>query len=210
MGVRQIADPRTRTEGRGSVGQINGERTRTGRRSPNSPQARARRSTDTAGTAHRTTRAGAQSADGSTGLLGRVAGRRGPGRRPGPPARIVEWSMSPAGADECTGRIAQGLSRPRARFWGWPDTEWPFKRNTGRAHARPILSRADPEGPKRVAWREVRGLSTARRKQAAARGAHVGGQSEDRGDGQRPEGEVGEQAHGPAFGNRPDCSPAGI
>ena len=54
------------------------------------------------------------------------------------------------------------------------------------------------------------GLLTWRRKQAAHGGPHIGGQSEDHGDGQGPEGKVEERAHGPTSGNRSDCSPAGI
>ena len=56
----------------------------------------------------------------------------------------------------------------------------------------------------------VRGLPTAGRKQAAGGGPHVRGQSEDDGDGQRPEGKAEEQVHAPTSGNRSDCSPAGI
>lgn len=74
---------------------------------------------------------------------------------------------------------------------------------------------ADPprerfEGNAALALAKVRGLPAAVRKQAAHGGPHVGGQSEDEGGGQRPEGEVEEQTRGPTSGNRSDCSPAGI
>ena len=71
-------------------------------------------------------------------------------------------------------------------------------------------AQAAPEDPKREAWGKVRGLPAAQRKQAAGGGPHVGGQSEDDSDGQRPDGKVEEQTHGPNSGNRSDCSPAGI
>ena len=66
------------------------------------------------------------------------------------------------------------------------------------------------ESPKRRGVAKARGLPTAAMRQPAHGGPHVGGQSADEGDGQRPEREVEEQTHGPTSGNRSDCSPASI